>query len=91
MTPVEIADMMIDWLKHHYVPAELARPLIGAPDAHARVRAVGLDPDGSVRLGRRDNSYYEGLRMRPRMSRGSWNLGGDPVGTLCGGSGSLGA
>jgi hypothetical protein len=62
MTPVEIADV-VNRLKQYYVLAGLALPLISAPDAEVRVRALGLDPDGSVRLGRRDNTYYEGLRI----------------------------
>jgi len=70
---------MINQLKHHYVLAGLALPLIAAPDADTRLRAIRLDPDGPVRLRRRDNSYYEGLRMRPRISRVSWNLDGDLV------------
>lgn len=63
MTPIEIADM-VDRLKHYYVLSGLALPLVGAADADARVRAIGLDPDGSVRLSRQDNTYYEGLRIR---------------------------
>jgi hypothetical protein len=74
MNPIEIADM-VDRLKHYYVLAGLALPLVGAPDADARVRAIGLDPDGSVRLGRRDNSYYEGLRIRPALDMAQGNSG----------------
>ena len=74
MTPTEIADM-VDRLGQYYVLAGLALPLVGAPDADARVLAIGLDPDGSVRLGRQDNTYYEGLRIRPALDMAQGNSG----------------
>jgi hypothetical protein len=58
----EIADM-IQRLQDYYVAVSTALVFLNDDDALRLLQAKGYDPGSTIRLGRRDNSYYEGIKL----------------------------
>lgn len=52
---------MIDQLKAAYVAASTGLVLLNDPDLPELLLARGYDAGSTIRLGRKDNTYYEGL------------------------------
>src|SRR5437899_12606447 len=58
----EIADML-GRLQDYYAAVSTALVLLNDDDVLRLLQAKGYDPGSTIRLGRRDNSYYEGIRL----------------------------
>lgn len=58
----EIADML-QRLQDYYAAISTALIFLNDDDALRLLQAKGYDPGSTVRLGRRDNSYYEGIKL----------------------------
>jgi hypothetical protein len=58
----EIADML-GRLQEYYAAVSTALVLLNDDDVLRLLRAKGYDPGSTIRLGRRDNSYYEGIKL----------------------------
>jgi hypothetical protein len=58
----EIADML-QRLQDYYVAASTALILLNDDEVLRLLQAKGYDPGSTVRLGRQDNSYYEGIKL----------------------------
>lgn len=59
-SPDEIVEM-IDQLKASYVATSMGLLALNDPGLSELLLRWGLDPGSTVRLGRKDNSYYDGL------------------------------
>ncbi len=70
----EIADML-QRLQDYYVAVSTAIILLNDDDALRLLQAKGYDHGSTIRLGRRDNSYYEGIKL--------W----DAIHSVCGNAG----
>src|SRR3989442_15349664 len=58
----EIADMT-ERLQQYYAATSTALVLLNDDDVLHLLQAKGHDPGSTIRLGRRDNSYYEGIKL----------------------------
>jgi hypothetical protein len=61
-TAKEIADML-DRLQQYYAAISTALVVLNDNDVLGLLQAKGYDPGSTIRLGRRDNSYYEGIKL----------------------------
>jgi hypothetical protein len=58
----EIADML-ERLQDYYAAVSTALVLLNDDEVLRLLQAKGYDPGSTIRLGRRDNSYYEGIKL----------------------------
>src|SRR5690349_6558525 len=61
-TANEIADMR-GRLQEYYAAISTALVLLNDDDVMRMLQAKGYDPGSTITLGRRDNSYYEGIKL----------------------------
>lgn len=66
---------LIDRLKATYVASSTGLLLLNAPELSQWLAQYGVDVGSTVRLGRRDNSYYEGLDVHQSLAL----VQGDPA------------
>ena len=58
----DIADML-QRLQDYYAAVSTALIFLNDDDALRLLQAKGYDPGSTIRLGRRDDSYYEGIKI----------------------------
>lgn len=75
---------MIGALKGFYVAASMGMLFLNHPRLSDLLLELGLDPGSTVRLGRKDNSYYEGLDVYAALAstRGDAGFNLDFTGAL---------
>ncbi len=61
-TPEEIASL-IEQLQATYAATSTSLVMLNDPDFHRLLQDKGYDAGSTMRLGRRDNTYYEGIRL----------------------------
>jgi hypothetical protein len=61
-TAREIAEML-DRLQATYAAVSIALMVLNDDDVLSMLQAKGYDPGATIRLGRRDNTYYEGIKL----------------------------
>jgi hypothetical protein len=78
----EIADML-ERLQAYYAAISTAIVFLNDDDVLRLLQAKGYDPGSTIRLGRRDNSYYEGIKLWDsiRAVRGSAGFNLDFLGS----------
>lgn len=74
MSAKEIADML-DRLQATHAATSTALILLNDDDILRLLAGKGYDPCSTMRLGRRDNSYYEGIKMWDSIYRVWKNAG----------------
>ena len=67
MTAREIADL-IDSLQSVYAATSTALLLLNDDQTIQLLAAKGFDPGATIRLGRQDNTYYEGIKLRDSIN-----------------------
>jgi hypothetical protein len=80
----EIADML-GRLQDYYTAVSTALVFLNDDDALRLLQAKGYDPGSTIRLGRKDNSYYEGIKLWDAIHsvRGNAGFNLDFLGILC--------